>query len=245
MELRKGIMTNRELAEWFGIKEKSFRNARPKKLEILKNYAEFEEMRGKVNIIKIISAEFRKGSENYKIIKEKTKEQWDNSGLDTCRLVANKIKELCIKELNVADSTLYIYTCQSKRDLWGKVNSRQEGELGFCEGEFCKIVAGKCVVLNEEEKKIKDLLLKKHFGKAEEKIAITQGLIATGEISKEEGAEMMVEMLKTTHSSYYEFMTELRTLTNSEIVIGTRITNNALKQQLAPPREEEKGEIKK
>ena len=46
-------MTNKELADWFRIKEKSFRDTRAKKLEILKEYAEFENLRGKVNILKI------------------------------------------------------------------------------------------------------------------------------------------------------------------------------------------------
>ena len=52
-QLKKGIMTNKELADWFRIKEKSFRDTRAKKLEILKEYAEFENLRGKVNILKI------------------------------------------------------------------------------------------------------------------------------------------------------------------------------------------------
>ena len=36
MELRVGLMTNSELAEWFGVKPASFRNHKPKKLEELK-----------------------------------------------------------------------------------------------------------------------------------------------------------------------------------------------------------------
>ena len=110
--------------------------------------------------------------------------------------------------MEVADSTLYSYTCKSKRQLWGKVNSNQEGEIGYCEGVFCKVENNKCIELSEEEKKIKNLLLKKHFGNTEEKIAITHGLISTGEITKEEGAEMMIEMLSITDSNYGAFISE-------------------------------------
>ena len=71
-QLHLGIMTNKELAEWFGMdKEKSFRSTRAKKLEILKEYAEFENLRGKVNITKIIKPIYTKGSKNYELIKEK------------------------------------------------------------------------------------------------------------------------------------------------------------------------------
>lgn len=241
VELKEGIMTNRELAKWFGIKEGTFKNNKSQKLEMLKEYAIFEEIKGKIKILKIIKPIFVKGSKNYKIIKEQTQIQWDKSGLDTCRLVANKINRLGIEELNVEDSTLYSYTCKSKRQLWGKINSMAEGEIGFCKSEFCKVVNNKCEVLNEREIKIKELLLKKHFGKNnQETLAMTQGLIISGEITIEEGAEILTEMLETTKGNYIRFITEFKALTGEKIVIGTRITNNALKQQLAPPREEEK-----
>jgi len=240
VELKEGIMTNIELAKWFGIKIGTFKNGKAKKLEKLKEYAEFEEIKGKVKILKIIKPVFVKGSQNYKIIKEQTQKQWDNSGLDTCKLVANKIRKKMNREkLDVEDSTLYVYTCSSKRDLWGKINSNAEGEIGFCESEFCKVVNDKCEVLNDKEKIIKKLLLLKHFGKDNsEKLAMTQGLVVSGEITIEEGAEIMMEMIETTKSNYYNFIREFRALTGQKIVIGTRITNNALK--LAPPKEEEK-----
>ena len=158
VELKEGIMTNKDLAEWFGITEGAFKNGKAKKLEKLKEYAEFEEIKGKVKILKIIKPVFVKGSKNYKIIKEQTQKQWDNSGLDTCTLVANKIRKKMNREkLDVEDSTLYVYTCSSKRDLWGKINSNTEGEIGFCESEFCKVINDKCEVLNDKEKAIKIL----------------------------------------------------------------------------------------
>lgn len=134
-QLKKGIMTNKELADWFRIKEKSFRDTRAKKLEILKEYAEFENLRGKVNILKIKKPIYTKGSENYKLIKEKTIEQWSSTGLDTCKLVAEKIKKNYKAKLTVSDTTLYSYTCNSKRELWGKAFG--EGEIGYCVYELC------------------------------------------------------------------------------------------------------------
>ena len=55
-ELHIGIMTNQELADWFGIKEKSLRSCRKRKLQELKEYADFENLRGKVNITKILKS---------------------------------------------------------------------------------------------------------------------------------------------------------------------------------------------
>lgn len=70
MELKLGFMSNAELAEWFGIKESTFRSKRTKKLEELKDYAEYTAVRGGVEIISIIRSEFFKGSNDRRIIEE-------------------------------------------------------------------------------------------------------------------------------------------------------------------------------
>jgi hypothetical protein len=52
-ELHLGKMNNKELAEWFGITEGSFRTSKKKKLEELKYFANFEEVGKKIEIFEI------------------------------------------------------------------------------------------------------------------------------------------------------------------------------------------------
>lgn len=224
-QLHLGIMTNKELAEWFVIKEKSFRDTRAKKLEQLKEYAEFENMRGKVNITKIINPIYTKGSKNFKLIKEKTKEQWSKTGLDTCKLVSDKIKEKYGGELTVSDTTLYTYTCTSKRELWGKCFV-SKGELGRCKYELCKQINNECIPFTAEETEIKNKLLKKYFGDTEEKTLFIADMIDNGEITEEEAWKVFAEIVKIDRN-WLEFKAELEEAINCIVVRATRIENFA------------------
>lgn len=225
MELKTGIMTNQELADWFGIKEKSFRTTRQKKLEELKEYAVFEDMRGKVNIKKIIKKQYTKGSRDFKLIKEKTKEQWNENGIDTCRLVAKKIAKKYKQELKVSDNTLYNYTCISKRELWGKAFGAG-GEIGYCVSEICKVINEICIELTEEENKIKKALLKKYFGSADEKVLYVKDLVDNEEITKEESWELLEDIMNL-DSNYWFFKCELQEKIGCKITTATKITTSA------------------
>ncbi len=225
-ELHIGIMTNQELADWFGIKEKSLRSCRKRKLQELKEYADFENLRGKVNITKILKSIYTKGSKNYNFVKEKTFEQWSSSGLDTCKLVADKIKKQYETELNIKETTLYTYTSESKRELWGKAYSSTGGEKGFCIYELCKQVNNECIEFTEEEQEIKQKLLNKYFGKADEKIYCIKDMIATGEITEEEGWQELKEIINL-DNSYLSFKIELESLIDCKVVRATRVTNKA------------------
>lgn len=217
-------MTNKELAEWFGIKEKSFRDTRAKKLEILKEYAEFENLRGKVNILKIKKPIYTKGSENYKLIKEKTVEQWNTTGLDTCSLVAEKIKKNYNDKLFISDTTLYSYTCNSKRELWGKAYG--SGEIGHCIYELCKEINNECIPFTEEEKNIKSKLLKKYFGNADEKLFFITDMVKKGEIEQEEVGKTLEDMMNL-DNNYMAFKTELEMIIGHTVVRATRVTTSA------------------
>ena len=225
MELKAGIMTNQELADWFGIKEKSFRTTRQKKLEELKEYAVFEDMRGKVYIKQIIKKEYTKGSKDYKLIKQKTREKWNEKGLDTCRSVAKKIAKECKSELKVSNSTLYNYTCTSKRELWGKTFG-SAGEIGYCISEICKEVNGEYIEFTEEEKKIKNKLLKVYFGNADEKLLYIKDMQDNEEITKEESWELLEDILDL-DNKYIQFKNELGKILNCKITRATRVFTNA------------------
>lgn len=213
-------------------KEKSFRSTRAKKLKLLEEYAEFENLRGKVNITKIIKPIYTKGSKNYELIKEKTKEQWSDTGLDTCKLVADKIREKYNDKLNVADSTLYTYTCNSRRELWGKPFGNKfcsEGELGYCEYEMCKEINGQCIEFTEEEKKIKDEVLSKYYGNnVSEKILFINEMLEDGEITEEEFLQE-IKRITDVRNKYMNYKKELEERIGSKITKATRVTNNAIK----------------
>lgn len=213
------------MADWFGIKEKSLRSTRKKKMEELKKYAIFEDMRGKVNILKVLKPIYSKGSEDYKLIKEKTIEQWNETGLDTCKLVSSKIKSKYSNQLKVSDNTLYNYTSQSKRELWGKPFS-SGGEIGYCIYELCKKINNKCISFTEEEKAIKQKLLKKYFGSADEKVFFIKDMIENEEIAKEECWETLEEMINL-DKNYMAFKRELERQIGHTVVRATRVITNA------------------
>ena len=224
-------MTNKELAEWFGgIQEKSFRDTRAKKLKILEEYAEFENMRGKINITKIIKPIYIK-KKNYYFIKEKTLEQWSDTGLDTCKLVANKISEKYynnkeIKELE--DSTKYTYVSKSKREFWGKAFTT-EGKLGRCEYVMCKEIDGKCIEFTEEEKKIKQELLNKYYGNdVSEKLVFIRDMLDSKEITEEECWQEL-EKMTNMKNRYNNYRKELEKRIGAKVVRATRVETNAFK----------------
>lgn len=64
-KLKLGLMTTEEMAEWFGVKKKTYTNQIAAYLKKLKPYAEFERVRGGVEIKKIYFEEYIK---NYKFV---------------------------------------------------------------------------------------------------------------------------------------------------------------------------------
>ena len=88
MELRIGIMKNKELAEWFGITLKSFTNARKSKLEELTNFATFDVIRGGVDIKEVIRPTYiREIKKKQNLINEVFEEEWkggNGNSLNTC-----------------------------------------------------------------------------------------------------------------------------------------------------------------
>ena len=70
LELQLGIIKANELADWFGIKLKSFSNTRVKKLKELEAYADFEDLgKAGINITNIKKPIYTK-TKAYDIIKK-------------------------------------------------------------------------------------------------------------------------------------------------------------------------------
>ncbi len=174
-ELHLGVMKNKELAEWFGIKPASLRSNRANKLKELQLYAEFEDINGGVNIKKILGelSYNKQGSKAKQIIKDVFDEEWSSNGIDTCRNVSRKIYTKYKNELAIVESTTYDYTRLARNELYGKP-FMDAGLLGQCKYLWCKQeqLEDGTVVLTEftaEEQEIKQRLMKKYFATNEEK----------------------------------------------------------------------------
>lgn len=206
--LEEGLFTNAELAAWFGVKETSFKTTKKKKLEILKEYAEFEEKNGKIEILKVLKPVYTK-NKNYQIIKDAVDVEWGD--LNTGKRVAKKIYKKYEKQLTVKESTTYRYTLVGRTELFGKPGSGVAGEKGVCDYCFAKEVGDEILPLTDEEMKIKNQLLEKHFGKKEdnaEKVVIALGMLSDGQIKREEFLDVLEEISNYKESSYLEFMAE-------------------------------------
>lgn len=198
MELHLGKITNKELAEWFGISESSFKNKKTDKLKQLAQYAKFYEDRGKVYITEIIKPTYSK-DEVYQKTKNKINDTWSQDGLDSCTRVGGQIYNDFIMEdpgFDYAEGTIVKYTAKGRNELYGnpKFEGREVGTLGTCQYIWCKKdrITGGYVLLNEEEEKIKDELQMKYFGNVADNTTILFGLYHAGKISKMELADRLV-----------------------------------------------------
>lgn len=226
-QLHLGEMTNAELAEWFGITERTLRNTKSKKLEVLKEYADFEASRGKVNILHIYKPYYTKGSKNYAIIKASTKKLWEKEELSTGKAIWEKTKKTKGEKLDINDSTGYQYTCQSRTELWGKPYGRH-GEIGYCTCELAKKCGDQIVPLNAEEQQLKKELIKKFFGNIEEKQLYVKNLVDEGKLTKEEAWSVLEEITGMDDHNYMSFLRELEIACGAAIVRATRVITNEL-----------------
>ena len=227
MELKLGIMTNAELAEWFGISLQSLKNQKKKKLEELKKFAEFEELRGKVNIIKITIPIYMKlGSKAYQRIRDEVDKEWSEDGLDSCSRVSLKIEEKLKNELAVAPGTIYNYTRQSRNELYG-IPFQERGSIGSCVYLWCKKrgdgIDTEYSLLTEEEEELKQQLIKKYFGDATEKQIIVKGMVEMGEIRREEAWSVLEELTGMNNNNFIMFLSELQAKLGCQVVRGTLV----------------------
>lgn len=224
-KLRLGILTNQELASWFGIKPGTFSAKKKEKLKQLEAYAEFEEVgnkQTKIKINKIYEQEYhKKGSQSYETIKAELPKVWSDTGLDSCKRVCYEILETT--ELNVTESTAYNYTLKSRNDLFGRP-FQGGGSLGACRYVWCKQQDnGELRFLTEEQQEIKRILIAKYFGDASEKQIIVQGMIEAGEITEAEAWKVLSQMTNMKGDNFLSFLKELQKKIGCRVVRGTLV----------------------
>lgn len=215
-ELKIGQMKCKELAEWFGISPSSLSAHKQDKLEELKAYADYEDLgRRGVNIIKIIEPIYSKvSSESKAKIFEVFDSSWGENGLDTATNVRDKIKYRYKDLIPVSDDTVYRYVLDARNKYYGKP-FKELGEYGNCiyiwgkqefDEESSEIYY---VPLTDEEIEIKQQMMKQYFGTDEEKDIMIAEMVETGEITKEEAYDLMVEYRKLNRAGYGAFVKAL------------------------------------
>lgn len=170
MELKKGKMTTKELAEWFGISYSRFNHTKQKKLEELKEYCSFTCYHGGININDVFIKEYiNLKQQNYIKVESHVDEEWDPSGLDTKINVANKIYSKYKNELTIQQSTTYNYVRKASNILYGPANDyNTPGTIGNCWYRLCIVDSeGNRRSLTEEEQKRRREIRRKYCSDAE------------------------------------------------------------------------------
>lgn len=107
--------------------------------------------------------------------------------------------------------------------MYGSPLKEDGGKHGKCSYLWCKQEDGRLVALTEEEQKIKRDLVNKYFGDVSDKQIVVQGMVESGEISKEE-AWGVLEELTNMHGNYFMvFLKELQEKLGCKIVRGTML----------------------
>ena len=158
IELREGKISTEELANWFGVKKKTFQNSKVKKLEELKIFADFKEVeKGYYYISKVkIPIYCKKGSRAYNIVKRNFFNAWHKSGYDTASRVGSQIysgnTEL---KKTIQESTAKAYTARVRSEFYGKVwDQNDRGSKGTCKFAYVKENNwNEAILLTEEQNK--------------------------------------------------------------------------------------------
>lgn len=157
--------SNKEMAEWFDITERSFSKMKTKKLKELEEYAEFETMRGKVKILKLKDPDRITYDNHLTPIKRYVAahflETWDTEGIETASRVAAKLCVAYRKEKGVppekAKERSFLYCVKKERDKHFPMRSREWakmfGTVGKCDATVYTRAKNMYESLNDEQAK--------------------------------------------------------------------------------------------
>lgn len=229
MKLTTGKKTNKEIAEWLRVKPNTFNKNKEKYLNILAHFASYHLDKKKHIIIdQVYIEEYSKITEiNYNKVLDSFEDNWDDSGLDCCARVGNRIYEAFVEadeNFDLKNTTIYNYTIRSRNELYGKPFVG-EGLKGTCHYLWCKWdqQADKYIPLTAEETKIKQELQTKYFGDTSEKQILVKGMIKSGEITEEEAWSVLEKMTNMNDGNFMGFLRELQDRIGCKIVRGTML----------------------
>lgn len=213
----------------------SFRVKKQEKLEELRLYCDFKEVYGGVfinNIFDYNNVIYKKATrKNYEIVKSSFDEEWDKSGIDTCRNVAIKIYNKHKDELTVVRDTAYNYVLQARNELYGKP-FEMVGSLGDCIYLWCRKEYDKdtntivYTEFTEEEQELKKKLMKKYFSTDIEKEVIVAEMVNNGEITKEKAYDVLCEMKNLNAAGFMAFKADLESQLGCTVAKATLLRKN-------------------
>lgn len=225
--LHLGKYTNKELAEWFGIKTETFTRYKKKKLEELKNFANFDEIYGGIYITNIKEPTYNKNSQKIRELYQKGFEEL-RSPIDTVSNINNKIFEKYRKELTTLSSPQsgYHYAIEVRNANYG-IPFKDVGKLGRCYYLWCKVEKRSdnelyFVQLSPEEEQKKKILLKQFFGTDEEKDILIAQMVDSGEISEAEAYRLTREYRGLNNAGFMSFLKKLEKEIGAKIVRATK-----------------------
>lgn len=173
MKLELGKISTKDLAKWFGISYSRFNHVKKEKMNELKEYCLFEPVYGGVIIKDIYIEEYVSPNQfNYKVVESHVDEEWDPSGLDTKKNVAEKIYFKHKDELTIQPSTTYNYVQKASNILYGPANNYNiAGTIGNCWYKLCVIDSqGNRRLLTKEEQERRREIRKKYCSDKEKEI---------------------------------------------------------------------------
>lgn len=223
-------MSDEEVSMWCGKQLATYKKNRKRWAETkLINYAEFELVRGGINIISIKDPVY--SSSGRKEVKEKFEPCWgyEDFKVDTNKDCWNKLKRVLTNSLS--DSTGLKYVSEAKCEQFGVAykKRKREGTKGYCRYIFCKIINGQSVPFSDSDLIIKAELEKKYLKDQTQQTYEMQALLADfkrGDLSNEEYQEAMTDLLETDYG-WNTFQYELNKALNCQTDFRVELVNRA------------------
>lgn len=222
-------MSIQNLAEWANVSMQYLSKNKTKWCDKnLSSYAEYELVRGGVNILTVYDPYYANPVRQQ--IKELFPKVWGGEGhrIDTCKNAASKM-ERKIKHKKVESSTIYSYLCQEKRELYG-VPKKRGGKMGSCRFVMCKFVGEQPEPFTEQEEEVRQRLMKQYLQTTEDQVITMRGAkesLARNEITKEEYEEIINNTLET-DVGWDKFIEAFEKECNITTGLATLVEDNAL-----------------
>lgn len=184
------IYKNADLANWFGVTPKTFSNRKKHYLEILKQYADFEETNRKIHIIQVFEPEYHKiYSINRKIVHEHYDEAWpgpyEQPDLNTISGASNLLYYKYEKSFTATENSVYRCMLQETNIRYGNGRDNEKGGTDGYRKTIWSTVdkqSNKIRALNEEEYRLLNELKRKYYDIESDNEFDEYALIEQGEL---------------------------------------------------------------
>lgn len=228
------VYSNAELAEWFGITEKTFRNYKRKKLEELSEYVEFQLVKNnKVQVLKILDPSVpcifvKKRSDLYMRCKEQVPQLWKKGEPETASRVAHKIYSVQTDDYKIDSYKRYV--AEVRNELWGNPKELIS-QCHYVLAKMWKLGGGEYaryeLLTEEENQKVRDLYDQMSNGlspeeKKDKEILLGQ-MIQDGTITEAEAWKMYTSI------DYVEFLFAASNMLGCECLVKATLVEKEAK----------------